>query len=1225
MGDPAVGNLTASLEELSLKKQLPLRQQVQRPTLKYSESMGVKPAQILNHADLMTIRSHAESRKTYSSLSQASTTSTMSTPFRSSKPPNAPPVLNKSPSANNIAKPLGSASRGHTNPYARPLSAKDIVNDLQNLRTKKTPVEPSISSHGSSNPSGTPMFGFQMNSFMRPQSALKREAHITKSGLNASRSNGFVNMNQNKEDESSEEKKSIGDVVNQSSPNKTYSALSQKSSKASQEDDSNAIASQNKDNRDISKGGKSLVSKGTHINTNVVKADVAAHNITKTISENSEEQNGSKGDTITSSQGKVNNVSLSKTVANNASQTAHSSLAKTVTSKSETNVASGKPMTYTKPVSSIPRPGSAALSSVIKPSTPESLAKVRNLNYTPTKPYSEVMNPSATQNVLISPTPTVVSVTTKTQQTTATATCLFMDNQLGTTNKSVQGTMYYRKGTKAEKVVAEQRPAAVGAPSNPGRMQEKGAIASVSTMEDVEDVEDEESEPGIPSGERLPGDGEASLNEDDGDDDLDDDDDFGDNGMGDLEDDYGDSDGGGSDGYSIHTGSSLSRRSSSAHVQTGRKSVYGASSVDDVTSIRPATASPDKTVKPALTLSLFPNVPPTITFVGDGEKVEQLQWELRKLLKWRMSPITPNVVKGVLSRSGFRATKRNHDWLGCWGKHMKSPGFKALREFQKLNHFPGSFQIGRKDRLWRNLSRMQVHFGKKEFGFFPQTFCLPYDTKQLKRVWEDGGSKQKWIIKPPASARGIGIRVIGKWNQIPRRKPVIVQRYLSRPYLINDSKFDMRVYVYVSCYDPLRLYVYEDGLARFASMKYSSSMKSLNNKFMHLTNYSVNKKNADYQANTDENICQGHKWSLKALWNYMKRQGINTAAIWENVKDLIVKTIICADSAVNSLVKSNCKSRYCVHELFGFDILLDENLKPWVLEVNISPSLHSNSQLDVNIKGHMIRDLFNIAGFRIPDKHDVAHSHNNSSNTDFSNYIPPNPYCLDKRLFSQQLAPDERAKHAYYCQRHQDDQALQTILDIMTPDDIRILIESIDEDSRKGNFQRVFPTPSTHKYLRFFEMPRYYNLLLDQYVQRFNRMESRGIAILESFCDEAVHLECPTDNPNHQWCPPNATCLSYREPRLLSAPTSKAKEGADSLKQSPRRKFISKTNSPFKLFSSTSLSNPPKVKKAAKTSVAAAGTQHAALQSSSITSLNTLDLSPQPVAVVTAKAANSSR
>ena len=66
----------------------------------------------------------------------------------------------------------------------------------------------------------------------------------------------------------------------------------------------------------------------------------------------------------------------------------------------------------------------------------------------------------------------------------------------------------------------------------------------------------------------------------------------------------------------------------------------------------------------------------------------------------------------------------------------------------QLNHFPGSFQIGRKDRLWRNLSKLQVQNGKKEFGFFPQTFVLPSDMKLLKRAWEDGGPKQKWIVKP---------------------------------------------------------------------------------------------------------------------------------------------------------------------------------------------------------------------------------------------------------------------------------------------------------------------------------------------------------------------------------------------------------------------------------------------------------------------------------------------
>ena len=52
-------------------------------------------------------------------------------------------------------------------------------------------------------------------------------------------------------------------------------------------------------------------------------------------------------------------------------------------------------------------------------------------------------------------------------------------------------------------------------------------------------------------------------------------------------------------------------------------------------------------------------------------------------------------------------------WLGYWGKHMKGEAFKGLKEYQKVNHFPGSFAIGRKDRLWRSLAHMQSLYGKK--------------------------------------------------------------------------------------------------------------------------------------------------------------------------------------------------------------------------------------------------------------------------------------------------------------------------------------------------------------------------------------------------------------------------------------------------------------------------------------------------------------------------------
>lgn len=45
------------------------------------------------------------------------------------------------------------------------------------------------------------------------------------------------------------------------------------------------------------------------------------------------------------------------------------------------------------------------------------------------------------------------------------------------------------------------------------------------------------------------------------------------------------------------------------------------------------------------------------------------------------------------------------------------------------------------------------------FGFIPKTFVLPGDVKALKAAFDKEGVKKKWIVKPPASARGTGIQV----------------------------------------------------------------------------------------------------------------------------------------------------------------------------------------------------------------------------------------------------------------------------------------------------------------------------------------------------------------------------------------------------------------------------------------------------------------------------------
>lgn len=97
--------------------------------------------------------------------------------------------------------------------------------------------------------------------------------------------------------------------------------------------------------------------------------------------------------------------------------------------------------------------------------------------------------------------------------------------------------------------------------------------------------------------------------------------------------------------------------------------------------------------------------------------------------------------------------------------------------------------------------------------------------------------------------------------------------------LINDSKCDLRIYVYITSMDPLRLYIYDDGLVRFATVKYSTATRHLSNRFVHLTNYSVNKKNKNFQANADETVRQGHKWGLKALWPYLNERSVISCLI----------------------------------------------------------------------------------------------------------------------------------------------------------------------------------------------------------------------------------------------------------------------------------------------------------------------------------------------------------
>ena len=168
--------------------------------------------------------------------------------------------------------------------------------------------------------------------------------------------------------------------------------------------------------------------------------------------------------------------------------------------------------------------------------------------------------------------------------------------------------------------------------------------------------------------------------------------------------------------------------------------------------------------------------------------------------------------------------------------------------------------------------RMRKKYGADEFDYLPETYVLPDQLTEFKNVFcqnqlqmkprgsrtmnqsgegvdndspRDEGKDNIWIVKPAQSSRGRGIFLLTDLNELPpASEQHVISKYISNPLLINGYKFDIRLYVLVTSIDPLKVYIFNEGLVRFASEPYQPGLKG--SKFSHLTNYSINKRNENF-------------------------------------------------------------------------------------------------------------------------------------------------------------------------------------------------------------------------------------------------------------------------------------------------------------------------------------------------------------------------------------------
>ena len=250
----------------------------------------------------------------------------------------------------------------------------------------------------------------------------------------------------------------------------------------------------------------------------------------------------------------------------------------------------------------------------------------------------------------------------------------------------------------------------------------------------------------------------------------------------------------------------------------------------------------------------------------------------------------------------------------------------------------------------------------KEYNFFPKTWILPNEHIDFQKYFKANKGKT-YIVKPDWSSQGKGIFLTKSKDDINVTGNFVVQEYIAHPFLVDKLKFDIRVYVLVTSVDPLRIFLYKEGIVRFATIEYQTpNSENINNSFIHLTNYAINKANKNFKFSED-GLNEGHKRTLKAFWLSLKNNGIETDLIQTEIKDIIVKTFLSVQYQLahqyKCLVIDDVDGTNWF-EILGFDILLDENLDPLLLEVNHAPSFATDSKLDLNIKTKLLQDSFQL-------------------------------------------------------------------------------------------------------------------------------------------------------------------------------------------------------------------------------------------------------------------------
>ncbi|KAG2454764.1 hypothetical protein HYH02_000599 [Chlamydomonas schloesseri] len=224
------------------------------------------------------------------------------------------------------------------------------------------------------------------------------------------------------------------------------------------------------------------------------------------------------------------------------------------------------------------------------------------------------------------------------------------------------------------------------------------------------------------------------------------------------------------------------------------------------------------------------------------------------------------------------------------------------------------------------------------------------------------GTNNIWIVKPAGKSRGRGIRLFNDPDvllQYTRGEEAqglearwVAQKYVERPLIIWRRKFDIRQWVLVTDWNPLCVWFYSTCYLRFAATDYDPNNLDI---FQHLTNNSV-AKYYEGPVKEDEITANGNMWSIPRFEAWLE-ETYGRADLWPSLlqpamKHVVICTLKCAQDLIAAR-KGSC-------QLYGYDFLIDDQLRVWLLEINSSPTLEASTPITTQLCADVQEDILRV-------------------------------------------------------------------------------------------------------------------------------------------------------------------------------------------------------------------------------------------------------------------------